>query len=176
MATLFGWMGLAALSLLGMTSPAHGAGSLSTATFAGGCFWCMEKRLTPLQYQVTQEGGTEPPFKNEYWDNKAAGVYVDVVSGEPLFLSLDKYDSGTGWPSFSKPLAPEAVTERQDRSLFSVRTEIRSAQANSHLGHVFDDGPPPTGKRYCMNSAALRFVARDRLAAEGYSDLLRYFQ
>lgn len=136
----------------------------------------LKKRLTPLQYHVTQEEGTEPAFNNEYWDNKTAGVYVDVVSGEPLFLSTDKYQSGTGWPSFSKPISPDAVIEREDRKLFSVRTEIRSAKANSHLGHVFDDGPPPSGKRYCMNSAALRFVPLERLEEEGLGDLRQYFK
>ena len=136
----------------------------------------LKKRLTPLQYQVTQEEGTEPAFKNEYWDNKAAGVYVDIVSGEPLFLSTDKYDSGTGWPSFTKPITLEAVVEREDRRLFSVRTEVRSAKAGSHLGHVFDDGPKPTGRRYCMNSAALRFVPLDRLETEGLGELRQYFK
>jgi peptide-methionine (R)-S-oxide reductase len=135
----------------------------------------LRKRLTPEQYQVTQHEGTEAPFRNAYWDNHQAGIYVDVVSGEPLFSSLDKYDSGTGWPSFTKPLEPDNLTTRTDRRLLFSRTEVRSKVAGSHLGHVFDDGPPPTGLRYCMNSAALRFIPVERLAAEGYGRFLPLF-
>src|SRR5688572_16736515 len=134
----------------------------------------LRARLTPLQYHVTRENGTEPPFKNEYWDNHRAGIYVDVISGEPLFSSLDKFESGTGWPSFTKPIEPDRVIEKVDNS-FGVRTEIRSKSSDSHLGHVFDDGPPPTRLRYCMNSAALRFVPVEKLKEEGLGQFLPLF-
>ena len=134
------------------------------------------EKLTPIQYEVTQKDGTERAFHNEYWDNKKEGIYVDIVSGEPLFASVDKYDSKTGWPSFTRPIKPDALIEKEDRSFFSVRTEVRSRLADSHLGHVFHDGPKPTGLRYCINSASLRFIPKQNLEKEGYGEFMELFK
>jgi methionine-R-sulfoxide reductase len=168
---------VAALPVLGQAKTASAAAAGTPArTYAKPSDGELKKKLTPLQYAVTQREATETPFNNPYWDNHEAGIYVDVVSGEPLFSSLDKYDSGTGWPSFTRPLEPGNIKTSTDHILGYARTQVRSAHADSHLGHLFDDGPRPTGLRYCMNSAAMRFIPVSQLEAQGYRQYLALFK
>ena len=185
MSCFSGFLGVAISSAILCTAPAVAQTPATTASapspiarkaFVKPSDSELKKTLTPLQYEVTQHEATETPFRNTYWDNHEPGIYVDIVSGEPLFSSLDKYDSGTGWPSFTRPLEPANIRTKTDRMLGFARTEVRSAHADSHLGHVFDDGPRPTGLRYCMNSASLRFIPVDKLEAEGYGQYAYLFK
>lgn len=166
----------AAVAVASVSAAPGASGQVAQHSYLKPSDAVLKERLTPMEYDVTQREGTEPPFRNEFWNNHDQGIYVDVVTGEPLFSSLDKYESGTGWPSFTKPISGAHVITHEDSTLGVTRTEVRSKSGESHLGHVFDDGPEPTGQRYCINSAALRFIAVKDLAKEGYADYLPLFQ